>query len=250
MEATGLNHYIDATFLKTEEEGFSSSELKGKIDILLKDAEEYDLKCVMIRPEFVSFAHDYLKEKKSNTLVGTVIDFPKGHGGLDIKIAEAEQAIADAADELDFVMDYTSFQKGDREKVEKEVLACTLLALEHHKTVKWIIETAALSTREIVEICSFIKRIIIKNFRESDFEKIFVKSSTGYYKTDDGSPSGATFHNITLMLENAAPLPVKASGGVSDRETARQMIALGVSRIGTSSYENILKGNTTASSGY
>jgi deoxyribose-phosphate aldolase len=38
-----------------------------------------------------------------------------------------------------------------------------------------------------------------------------VKSSTGFYITENGLPNGAT-PSIILMLENATPLPVKAGG--------------------------------------
>ena len=41
------------------------------------------------------------------------------------------------------------------------------------------------------------------------------------------------------MIENAFPLPVKASGGVKSYEDALQMINLGVKRIGTSSARQI-----------
>ncbi|PZR21777.1 MAG: deoxyribose-phosphate aldolase, partial [Flavobacterium psychrophilum] len=83
----------------------------------------------------------------------------------------------------------------------------------------------------------------------NSYSKVFVKSSTGFYKTRDGIPNGATLPGIKLMLENAYPLPVKAAGGVRTLEEARQMIAIGVKRIGTSSAKAIVSGETT-SGGY
>ena len=47
------------------------------------------------------------------------------------------------------------------------------------------------------------------------------------------------------MLENAFPLPVKASGGVKNLEAALEMIQLGVKRIGTSSAKTIVSGQNT-----
>jgi deoxyribose-phosphate aldolase len=37
----------------------------------------------------------------------------------------------------------------------------------------------------------------------------FVKSSTGFYQTENNLPNGATVKSIILMLENASPLPIK-----------------------------------------
>jgi deoxyribose-phosphate aldolase len=53
-----------------------------------------------------------------------------------------------------------------------------------------------------------------------------VKSSTGFYKTENKLPNGATIPSIILMLENATPLLVKAAGGVRTYEEAVEMINL------------------------
>jgi deoxyribose-phosphate aldolase len=61
--------------------------------------------------------------------------------------------------------------------------------------------------------------------------------------------NGATIEGITAMLENAFPLPVKASGGVRNLEDAMIMIQLGVKRIGTSNAKTIVDG-LTSTEGY
>jgi deoxyribose-phosphate aldolase len=71
-----------------------------------------------------------------------------------------------------------------------------------------------------------------------------VKSSTGFYTTENNVPNGATIPSIMLMLENATPLPVKAAGGVRTYDEAVEMIKLGVKRIGTSGAKAIANGNT------
>ena len=44
------------------------------------------------------------------------------------------------------------------------------------------------------------------------------------------------------MVKYSSPLPVKASGGIRNREDANRMINLGVKRLGTSSALKIFKG--------
>ena len=89
-----------------------------------------------------------------------------------------------------------------------------------------------------------IRDIVISNFEKSDYGKVFVKSSTGFFKTQNNMPNGATVEGVKLMVENASPLLIKASGGVRNLQEVEAMIELGVSRIGTSSALNILKGKT------
>ena len=90
-----------------------------------------------------------------------------------------------------------------------------------------------------------IKNIVISNFQEVNFSSVFVKSSTGFYKTANNLPNGATIPSIILMLENATPLPVKAAGGVRTFEEAVEMVKLGVKRIGTSGAKVIATGEST-----
>nr|WP_297308624.1 deoxyribose-phosphate aldolase [uncultured Flavobacterium sp.] len=244
-----LNTYLDATYLKTpQDSGLTEDETKQQIIQLVNDAIEDEYKLVMIRSNYVALAKEMLTKAKAKVLVGTVIDFPDGNGGLEVKLNEAQMAIDFGADDLDFVVDYQAFIKGDVEKVTNEVFQATKLALEHNKVVKWIIEVAALTNKQIVQLTSLIKRIIVSNFKEKDYERVFVKSSTGFYKTLNGEPNGATIESIVLMLENANPLPVKAAGGVRTTDEAIQMIKLGVKRIGTSSQKAIMYGENLNSS--
>ena len=83
---------------------------------------------------------------------------------------------------------------------------------------------------------------MISNFKENQYDNVFVKSSTGFYQTQNNLPNGATIHTIKIMLENSFPLPVKAAGGVRNYEEAIEMIKLGVKRIGTSSAKAIVEG--------
>lgn len=87
------------------------------------------------------------------------------------------------------------------------------------------------------------------NFKEDCYQNVFVKSSTGFYVTENNLPNGATKHTVIMMLENASPLPVKAAGGVRTYEEAEEMIRLGVKRIGTSAAKTIANGET-ATGGY
>lgn len=245
-----IKQYLDSTYLKTAEQaGISEAENKDVVRAAVAEAIEEKFKLIMIRPDMVAMAKQMIADAKSQVLIGTVIDFPEGKASLEDKLAEAEKAIADGADDLDFVIDYTGFKAGDIAGVKQQVVACTRLGRKHGKTVKWIIETAALNGHEIVQLSALVKNCVITHLCEDDYNHVFVKSSTGFYKTENGQPNGATVEAVKLMLENSFPLPVKASGGVRSYDEAVQMVQLGVKRIGTSSAKAIAHGQA-AEGGY
>ncbi|MFV5691606.1 deoxyribose-phosphate aldolase [Flavobacterium sp. LT1R49] len=241
-----IKQYLDSTYLKTAiQAGLSKADNIIVVKKFIQEAIDEHFKLIMIRPNMVSMAKEMITKANSSLLIGTVIDFPEGKSSVDVKISEAIQAIEDGADDLDFVCNYEAFKNGNIDLVKDEVLKCTLLGLENNKVVKWIIEVAALDDKQIIQLSVLIKNVVISNFKEELYQSVFVKSSTGFYKTVDGLPNGATIPTIIMMLENASPLPVKAAGGVRTYEEAVEMIRLGVKRIGTSGAKAIADGQNS-----
>lgn len=243
-----IKQYLDSTYLKTAAQAnISEQENTEIVKNCIQEAIDNNFKLIMIRPDKVTLAKKMIDEAHSKVTIGTVIDFPLGNGTLEEKLAEAKEAIENGVDDLDFVVDFEAFKRGEVEIIKEQVLEGTKLGLSHHKIVKWIIEVAALDNHQIVQLSALIKNVVIANFDENDYEKVFVKSSTGFYKTPEGVPNGATVPTIKLMLENSCPLPVKAAGGVRTYEEAVEMIQLGVKRIGTSAAKAIANGEISNS---
>ena len=172
------------------------------------------------------------------------------HNLNSIKTYLAEQnadhfmGLKDIFQKIDASLKNKSFPVSNAEEfslVEEEIIKGTQIGLKNNKVVKWIIEVAALSNEQIASISGLIKKVIIANFGVEKAKSVFVKSSTGFYKTIEGKPNGATFETIKIMSDNAKPLKIKAAGGVKTKEDALKMITLGVQRIGTSSAKDIVK---------
>ncbi|QSB26736.1 deoxyribose-phosphate aldolase [Flavobacterium sp. CLA17] len=242
-----VKQYLDATYLKTASQaGLSEAENLVVVKEAIAEAIAESFKLIMIRPEYVALAKELITKANSTLLIGTVIDFPEGKSNLETKIKEANEAIENGADDLDFVCNYEAFKNGDTTLVKEEILIGTQIGLAHNKTVKWIIEVAALSDKEIIQLSALIKNVVMSNFKEENYSAVFVKSSTGFFKTKDNLPNGATIPTVIMMLENASPLPVKAAGGVRSYDEAIEMIRLGVKRIGTSAAKAIANGENTS----
>lgn len=245
-----IAQYLDSTYLKTpQQSGLSDQETLQKDKELAQEAIDHGILAVMIRPDYVAEIKEYIREKEADVIVGTVIGFHEGTYSSEEKSAEASKAIADGADELDFVINYPAYLNGDLHTVKEEFIKCTQLCVQHHKVAKWIIEIAALTDEQIADLTQNISDWAEENFSEDDLPKIFVKSSTGFYQTEGGKPNGATFEGVKIMLDHAGKLSVKAAGGVRTPEDAEKMISMGVKRIGTSSALALIK-DQSATEGY
>jgi len=246
IKIMNIKQYLDSTYLKTASQAkLSEAENIDVVKKAIREAIIEGFKLIMIRSEHVILAKEMISKANSNLLVGTVIDFPEGKSSIEDKIKEANQAIEDGADDLDFVCNYKAFKNGEIALVKQEIVYGTQIGLAHNKTIKWIIEVAALTDKEIMQLSALIKNVVISNFKEEDYASVFVKSSTGFYKTENDLPNGATIPSIIMMLENASPLPIKAAGGVKSYKDAIEMIGLGVKRIGTSAAKEIANGENT-----
>ncbi|MGL5111757.1 MAG: deoxyribose-phosphate aldolase [Flavobacterium sp.] len=243
-----LRSYLDSTYLKTNEQAnLSEAENILVAQTFINEAIVEKFKLIMIRPDRVALAKKMIQEAASNLLIGTVIDFPQGTSTIEVKLSEAIQAIQDGADDLDFVCNYEAFKRNELDLVKDEIFRGTQLGLANKKVVKWIIEVAALNNDQIIQLSALIKNTVMQHCKEEDYSSVFVKSSTGFYVTENGMPNGATIESVKLMLENASPLSVKPAGGVRNYQDAVIMIQLGVQRIGTSGAKAIIDGEDTRS---
>jgi deoxyribose-phosphate aldolase len=241
-----IKSFLDSTYLKTAKQaGISNEETIDLVTKCIQEAIDEHFKLVMIRPEYVALAKKMIHQQQSKVLVGTVISFPEGTNTLEEKSQEINNALQNGADDIDVVCNYTAFKNGNIQLVKKEIEELTKQVLDKNKTIKWIIEVAALSDTEIIQLSCLIKNTIITHCKEEQYQHVFVKSSTGFFETKNGQPNGATLPTIILMLENASPLPIKAAGGVKNHDDALALIQLGVKRIGTSAAKAIAHGTTS-----
>jgi len=123
-----IAQYLDSTYLKTPAQSGISDEETLKKDIeLTQEAIDNGIFAIMIRPDYVSEIKKYINDRNANVVVGTVIGFHEGTYSVDEKIAEATRAIDDGADELDFVINYDTYLKGNIDLVKDEFVKCTQL---------------------------------------------------------------------------------------------------------------------------
>jgi deoxyribose-phosphate aldolase len=178
-------------------------------------AREYDVASACVKPYFAKRCAELLAG--SAVAASTVIGFPHGGNLPAIKLAEARQALADGATELDMVSNIGKVLSGDWAYVRDDIRAIVDAAHEAGAIVKVIFENSYLQDSHKIRLCEICTEV------NADF----VKTSTGY------SSGGATLDDLRLMRQHTPPrIKVKAAGGIRTLDALLEVRALGVSRSG------------------
>lgn len=207
-------------------------ELQGFID----EATRLGVSRICVSPSL-------LPVNKEGLEIVTVVGFPNGAQKSGVKAAEARQAVADGADEIDMVANAAFIKSANWEGVENEV--SEVKRAIGSIPLKVILETANLSETEITESARAAARAGAQ----------YVKTSTGFHPA-----GGATKQAVELLTLAVAGFEtgVKASGGIRGAKDAQEMWSAGADRFGVSATAQILEqlrtGNTgatnTAETGY
>lgn len=201
----------------------------AEIKEILDDAIKYKTASACIPAAYVKQAAEYVKGSLS---ICTVIGFPNGYHTTAVKVFETKDAIANGASEIDMVINIGFVKDHRYQEVEDEIRqiheACG------DKILKVIIETCLLTDEEKRKMCEIVTNAGAE----------YIKTSTGF------STAGATFADVELMKKHIGPgVKIKAAGGISSFEDAKEFIRLGADRLGTSRLIKIMK-NTDSGMGY
>jgi len=196
-------------------------------------ALQYRTASVCIKPYAIPFAVDILKG--SPVKIGTVVSFPHGNCDTKVKEAEARQAIADGAEELDMVINVGKALGGNWDFVEFEILTLNQLAVDSGVVLKVIFENDYLGEEEIIELCKICSSLEVPYVKTSTGFG-FVRQQTGFY-----TYRGATLMDIEIMKEFITPpTKIKAAGGIRTLNDVLLMRKMGVSRVGATATVSIL----------
>lgn len=214
MDITEILKKVDHTLL-------AQTATWDEIKQICDDAIHYGTASVCIPPSYVKQAHEYMGAEMA---VCTVIGFPNGYNTTAVKVFEAKEAIANGAQEVDMVINLGWVKDGRFDLVEEEIRTLKEICQEH--ILKVIIETCLLTEDEKIKMCEIV----------TNAGADYIKTSTGF------SISGATFSDIKLFAEHIGKnVKMKAAGGISSLEDAKEFISLGASRLGTSRIVKLVK---------
>ncbi len=203
-----IARYIDHTLLKPEA-------TPEDIVRLCAEAKRFGFAMVCVNSGYVELAAQQLRG--SNVGVCSVVGFPLGACLTEVKTAEAKAVVQAGASELDMVMNIGRFKAGDYSRVRDDIRA--VVAEAEGRVVKVIIEAGLLTPEE--------KRRATELVVAAGAH--FVKTATGFLG------GGATKEDVALLAQVArGRIGVKASGGIRTFQQAKELIAAGATRLGTS----------------
>lgn len=212
-----LAQFIDHTNLKP----YATDQ---NIRQLCDEAASYNFKMVAINQVQSRRCAEYLQGKNVN--VGAAIAFPLGQTSIESKVFETQDAIANGATEIDYVINITELKEKNYAYIQQEMEKIVEVCKKHNVISKVIFENCYLDKDEIIKLCQIAKEV----------KPNFIKTSTGF------GPTGATFDDVKLMKETVGnTVKVKAAGGIRDLDTFLKMIQSGAERIGTSSGIQIIE---------
>ncbi|MBQ2810189.1 MAG: deoxyribose-phosphate aldolase [Clostridia bacterium] len=213
MEIKEILSMVDHTLLKQDA---TWQQIKKTCD----EAIRFETASVCIPPSFVEATSDYCNQRIK---ICTVIGFPNGYSTEKVKLFEIKNAIENGADEIDTVINIGDLKDRKFKKILDDLKAERYTC--RNKILKVIIETCLLTDDEKKRMCEIV----------SEAGADFIKTSTGF------SHGGATREDIALFSRHIAPnVKIKAAGGISSFDDARDFIELGASRLGTSRLIKIL----------
>ena len=186
------------------------------------EAMAYSFCSVCVNSYYVPYVANLLHG--SDVKICSVVGFPLGAMSTRAKALEAKIAVMDGADEIDMVINVGALRDRDYSVVLEDIKAVKEACGE--RILKVIIETCLLTDDEKVKACELAK--------EAGAD--FVKTSTGF------STAGANVEDVRLMRETVGPdMGVKASGGIHDKEFAKELVDAGANRLGTSATIEIVE---------
>ena len=197
---------------------------------LCADVEEHGFHTAFVNPVYVSLAKSILG---THAKTGCVISFPLGGDTTSVKMAAANRAVSDGADELDVVPNLGTYLSGDKQAFLKEMSDVVESARIFGKpvVVKFILDPGYFDTLPnkkdaMTEVAQFIQQ------SGADFVKI--GSGMG--------PRNPTVEDVVIVKEAVPDMKIKVAGGVETKAQADAFFAAGVDRIGTSHAIDIVNG--------
>lgn len=191
---------------------------------LCQEAKKYHFKMVAVNQVQAKFCSEQLKGTDIDT--GAAIAFPLGQETIAAKVFATKDAIANGANEIDYVINLTELKAKHYDYIKREMTSMVKVCHDRHVPCKVIFENCYLTKDEIKKLAAIAKEV----------KPDFIKTSTGF------GTGGATVEDVKLMKSVVGDtVKVKAAGGIRSSDAFLAMVRAGADRIGCSASVPIIE---------
>jgi len=206
-----LSKFIEHTILKPET-------TLTDIRKVCEEAQKHQFYGVCVPPFFVRDARRLLGEEGKIKVI-TVVAFPMGYTAIASKSEEIKRALDDGADDVDTVINIAAVKSGNWNHVSHDIDSIARATHMRGRTLKLILECGLLNETEMLRLCELSK----------EFRITWLETGTGF------NGHSATVEMVrTLRAAAASDIKIKAAGGIQTAKEARDLLAAGADRLGTS----------------
>lgn len=192
-----LIHSMDLTLLDKNASATSLFQLN-------QDAKKHGVAAVCV---YIEHLKEFSFSKAIN--LATVINFPEGMDDLNASLTSIEKAVQLGATEIDYVLPYPLYFKGQKQKALSQCDIVMQLCKQHNLTLKIILETEVFPNAETIYfLCNDLIALGCN----------FIKTSTG--RLPLGASLYAVFAILSAIKESHSSCGIKISGGVKKPEQA------------------------------
>lgn len=184
---------------------------------LCDEAKRYHFRMVAVNSVQSKLCSELLAGTDIHT--GAAIGFPLGQTTIESKVFETKDALANGANEIDYMANLTEVKEANWAYVEREMYEIVEVCRRAGVPSKVIFENCLLTDDEKIKLCGIASTV----------KPTFIKTSTGL------STGGATVEDVRLMRRHVDPsVKVKAAGGIRTVDAFLDMVRAGAERIGCS----------------
>lgn len=218
---------------KIETRIYETTKTYDSVTNLCYEAKEFGFASVQVFPCMIHICRDVTGS--TDIAINAVIAYPHGGFSIEQKAAEAKDAVAKGAREVEVVLNTREAKSGNFEYIYREMQA--VKAAVGSAVVKCNMEIESLTDEEARRVCEQAARAGVE----------YIVTSTGLYHTLDANkndvPLVTTVHEIALLKEALAGSSVKiqAEGNIADAKTAIALIEAGADRISTEHAVQVVK---------
>lgn len=191
---------------------------RGAVQRCCEEARHFGFAGVCLASRWIGLARELLPSQDSGRgavpKLVSVVGFPFGAVPAPVKLAEADTAAANGADELDVVPDFGALADGDHGSLLADLAPICALGLP----VKVILEIGRLQP----EALELLVEVSI------DAGARFLKSGSGF----GPAVSAPQVRQLAALARGRAG--IKASGGIASLDQALELVEAGAVRLGTS----------------